>query len=119
MQLLLNPGAWLLVALFSTVGALATLANYYLGRRGFDAVQARFDIVKREQWERAEAWYTNRGSWILILSAVPLLGLVLATVAGALGIRRAKFLLWVSIGRLVRNWLLLLLLVEAYRRVSA
>jgi membrane protein YqaA with SNARE-associated domain len=115
MRLFLEPGAWLAVSLFSAFGVLANLANYYLGQRGFDAVQQRFHVIEPEKWDRARSWYTDRGSWILILSAVPMLGLVLTTTAGALGIRRLYFLLWVAIGRLVRNWLVLLLLVGAYQ----
>jgi membrane protein YqaA with SNARE-associated domain len=110
--------AWLAVIVFSAVGVLFNLANYYVGQRGFEAVQERFHVIQPEKWDRATSWYTTRGSWILILSAVPMLGLILTTAAGALGVRRLYFLLWVAIGRLVRNWLVLLLLVWAYRLAS-
>jgi membrane protein YqaA with SNARE-associated domain len=119
MKMLFEPWAWLLVVLISALGLAVNLTNYYLGKRGFDAVQSRFPRIKPEHWARARDLYERRGPWILILTAVPLLGLVLTTAAGTFGIRRGEFVLWVGAGKLARNWLILLILVEGYRLAGA
>jgi hypothetical protein len=55
-----------------------------------------------------EGLYQKHGTPLLLLSAVPVLGPPPNTAAGAVGIGRTKFLIWVFIGKLVRNWLLVL-----------
>jgi membrane protein YqaA with SNARE-associated domain len=52
-----------------------------------------------------------------MLSAVPGLGIVLVTAAGLFGLRLAEFVLWVTIGQGLRNWLVLIPAVEIYRSV--
>ena len=108
MMLLLNPRAWLAVLLFSAVGSVGNLVEYYLGRAGADAVMARFPEITPDRWQRVEGLYEKYGAPLLLLSAVPGLGLALCTVAGAVGIGRTEFRTWVYVGKLVRNSLLLL-----------
>ena len=118
MDLLLEPVAWLLVVLVSLLGALSELAFYKLGQEGIDAVTSRLPRIKPEQWDRARELIQKRGSWTLLLSGVPGLGMVLVTAAGAFGVRVAEFILWATIGKALRNWLLLTAAAEAYRAVA-
>ena len=37
--------------------------------------------------------------------------------AGAFGVRVTEFVLWVTIGKGLRNWLVLIIVVEVYRLV--
>jgi membrane protein DedA with SNARE-associated domain len=65
--------------------------------------------ITPERWQQIEGLYQKFGAPLLLLSAVPGLGLPLTTGAGAVGIGRAEFVVWVFIGKLVRNWLLVLI----------
>jgi membrane protein YqaA with SNARE-associated domain len=114
MHLLLDPTAWLIVVAFSALGSIGNLALYQLGKQGVDAIRARFPRIKREQWQRVKDLYDNYGSWVLLLSGIPVLGSLLTTAAGAFGVPRPAFLLLVTIGKMLRNWLLAILLVGTY-----
>lgn len=115
MELLVEPQAWLVVVLFSILGVVGNLALYKVGQQGVDAVRSRFPRITPEQWDRARELYGERGSWILLLSGVPVLGIILTTAAGAFGVGLAAFILWVMIGKLVRNWAFVVLVVELLR----
>jgi membrane protein YqaA with SNARE-associated domain len=119
MDMLREPLAWLLVVLVSLIGALTELAFYKLGQEGYERVASRFPQINPEQWERAHDLFEKRGSWILLLSGVPGLNVVLVTAAGALGVRVAEFILWATIGKALRNWLVLIAGAEVYRAVVA
>ena len=43
-----------------------------------------------------------------------MLGALLTTAAGAFGVTQLSFLFWVAIAKLARNWLLVVLLREAW-----
>ena len=104
---LLDPILWVLVVVVSVLGALGNLALYYLGRSGTDAVFERFPQLEGERWKRIGAYYQRYGARVLILSAVPGLGTVLTTGAGAFDINRNVFLVWVFLAKLLRNWLVI------------
>jgi membrane protein YqaA with SNARE-associated domain len=104
---------WVLVVGLSVVGTVATLAYYYLGKQGYEAVLKRFPELKRERWEQVRSLYDRYGATLLFLSSIPMIGILLSTVAGAVGIRVTAFFLWVLIGRLARNAVLLLLIDQA------
>lgn len=114
MDLLLEPRAWLVVILVSILGLAGNLALYQLGKRGVDAVRARFPRIKPEQWQRIGSLYEERGSWVLLLSAVPVLGTMLTTAAGAFGVAQPAFIFWVTIAKLLRNWVLAVIAHEIY-----
>ena len=106
--------AWLLVILLSVLGAVGNLTLYKVGEEGMEAVISRFPQINPARWNRAGELFETRGSWILLLSSLPGLGLVLSTAAGAFGIRMLVFVLWVVVAKMVRNWLLLFLVVNVY-----
>ena len=116
-RMLLNPGPWLLVIIVSAVGATGNLALYYLGRSGTDAVFERFPQLEGERWKRVGAYYQRYGARVLILSAIPGLGTVLTTGAGAFDIKRSAFLVWVFLAKLLRNWLILLFFSAGFERL--
>lgn len=117
-DLFLDPKAWLLVVVLSVLTAALNLASYYLGRKGMEAVTARFPQVEPERWERASKLLVDRGSWTLVLAGVPGLSWVITTAAGVLGVRVWAFLLWVTVGMLVRHWLLVIAVVGGYHLLS-
>jgi membrane protein YqaA with SNARE-associated domain len=110
---MLEVKAGILVIGLSVVGTLATLAYYYLGKEGYDAVLKRFPEIGQGQWERVYSLYERHGAILLFLSSIPMVGVLLTTVAGAIGIRVLVFFIWVLMGRLVRNSVLLLLVDQA------
>lgn len=110
---MLEVKVWVLLIVFSVVGTVATLAYYYLGKEGYEAVLKRFPELKPEQWVRVSSLYDRYGAILLFLSSIPVVGVLLTTVAGAVGIRAMVFFLWVLAGRLARNVALLLLFNEA------
>jgi membrane protein YqaA with SNARE-associated domain len=114
-RMLINPGPWLLVIIVSAVGATGNLALYYLGRSGTDAVFERFPQLEGERWKRVGAYYQRHGARLLIFSAIPGLGTVLTTGAGAFHIRRNAFLAWVFLAKLLRNWLVIFLFSTGFR----
>ncbi len=117
MELLLEPRAWLLVVLFSLLGVVGNLALYRLGKGGIETVRSRFPRIKPEQWERAQDLYEKHGSWILVISGVPIMGRILTTAAGAFGVHIVPFVIWVMIGKLLRNWLLVIIIAETVERI--
>jgi membrane protein YqaA with SNARE-associated domain len=114
-RMLLDPDLWLLVAVVSVLGALGNLALYYLGQRGTEAVFERFPGLEGERWERIGAYYQRYGPKLLVLSAVPGLGTVLTTGAGAFDVERYAFLFWVIVGKALRNWLIVLFVAVGFR----
>lgn len=117
MALLLDLKLWLLVLLVSAVATVTALAYYYLGREGTEAVLSRFPSLEQERWERVQASYKKHGSGFLFFSFIPVLGMLLETAAGAVGLGLSVYVLWVFLGRLLRNWLLVLVTDLALRFV--
>ena len=118
MDLLLDPTAWLIVVAMSVLGSIGNLALYQVGKQGIDAIQKRFPRIKPEQWQRVKRLYDNYGGWVLLLSGIPVLGSLLTTAAGAFGVPRPAFLLLVTVGKMLRNWILAILLVGTYNHFS-
>lgn len=109
MTLLLDVKIWLLILLLSTLGTVAALSFYYLGKRGTEAVLERFPQIKEERWEEVQDLYQEHGTGLLLLSSIPMVGGLLIAAAGAFGVGVFTFFLWVLVSRVVRNWLVVLL----------
>jgi len=114
MTLLLSIKMWLLVVGVSVIGTATSMAYYYLGQQGADAVFDRFPQIGQENWRRVHRWYQERGSGLLFLSGIPMVGVLLTTAAGAFGIGVVTYLTWVLLGRLARNWVALLLFDQTW-----
>lgn len=117
-QVILEAWAWLLVILVSLLGVIGNLTLYKLGKEGHEAVASRFPRIAPARFRRAGELFETRGSWILLLSSVPGLGLLLSTAAGAFGVETHEFLLWVMVSKIVRNWLLLIIVANLYYLVA-
>lgn len=119
MDLLTNPKAWLAVLTFSAVGIAFKVGTYHAGQRGESAVRDRFPRISAERWDQVESWYDRWGSGLLVISALPGLGILLSAGAGMFGIRFLPFLFWVSTSKVTRNWLIVLLAYGGYRKFVA
>jgi membrane protein YqaA with SNARE-associated domain len=118
MQVFHDPRAWLLVLVLGVLGLAVRLAAYKLGKEGIEAASDRFPQIEAEQWKRGHELLETRGAWVLVLAGVPGVGIVIVAAAGALEVRLPTFILWVSIGMLVRYWVLLLIAVGGYRLIT-
>lgn len=113
-RVILELWAWVLVLLLSALGVVGNLALYKLGQKGEEAVASRFPRIDPARWKRAGELFKTRGSWILLLSCLPGLGIVLSTAAGAYGVKSLEFVLWAMVAKVARNWLLLIIAVNVY-----
>jgi membrane protein YqaA with SNARE-associated domain len=112
---LLNVRIWLLVLLFSGLGTAGALVPYYVGQQGTKAVFHRYPRLEGRPWKRLERAFRRWGSPILIFSGLPLLGAALLVGAGAFSVERALFLLLVLLGKILRNWVLVLVVVSGIK----
>lgn len=101
-----------LLAVASAGNVLGSCANYALGRflAGSERLQGLVNPARRE---RAEAWYRRYGKWSLLASWVPVVGDPLTIVAGALRESFAMFLALVTVAK-VGRYLVLIVLHEAW-----
>jgi membrane protein YqaA with SNARE-associated domain len=116
-SMLRNPQLWVLVVAVSALGTIGNLGLYYLGGRGAEAVFERFPSFEGERWERIGGYFRRWGENILLFSAIPMLGTLLTVAAGAYGVKRKIFLVWVFTSKVLRNWLLLFLFHQVFRSV--
>ena len=105
--------------MISGVGIAISVGAYHAGQRGDAAVRERVSRVSDELWHRIQGAYDRWGSGLLVLSSIPGLGTVLTAGTGMFGIGFLPFLFWVSLSKVVRNWLLALLLYSGYQRFFA
>ena len=117
-QVILEPWAWLLVILLSVLGVVGNLALYKIGKEGQESVASRLPRIDPARWKRAVELFETRGSWILLLTFLPGMGLLLSTAAGAFGVQTPEFVLWVMVAKVTRNWLLLILIANLYQLVA-
>ncbi len=110
LDLLSDPKLWLFVLVLSVWGSLARLPNYYLGQRGKDKIETLYPRIKPETWERVLGYYEHLGPIPLLLSSIPIMGTLLTITAGMAGITRNSFLFWVSVSKIIRNWILVFII---------
>ncbi|MGB3715206.1 MAG: hypothetical protein WA996_12320 [Candidatus Promineifilaceae bacterium] len=109
-DVLTNPQIWLLILVLSVLGAFTRLANYYLGQRGKDTIESIYPRIKPETWDRVLLSYKRLGNLPLLVASIPFIGSVLTIGAGMAGVGRNGFLVWVTISKIIRNWILVLLI---------
>ena len=111
-ELLTNPQLWLLILVLSLVGSFARLPNYYGGLRGKEFIETLYPRIKPETWNRVLDWYRRLGPLPLLIASIPFIGSVLTVAAGMAGIGRIYFLVFIFISKVVRNWLLILIIAR-------
>ena len=111
MNLLTDLRIWGVVLLISALDTAAALVPYYAGRRGIEAVLARFPRLRRERLERVQRLYQEHGNGLLFFCFLPMLGVLLSAGAGVAGVPVAAFVPWVLAGKTVR-WSIVLVLFD-------
>ena len=109
-DVLTDPQIWLLILFLSALGSLVRLANFYAGKRGKDKIEEVYTRIKPETWENVLGYYKRLGPLPLLIASIPLIGTVLTIGAGMAGIGRNSFILWVMISKVIRNWILVLII---------
>lgn len=109
-DVLTDPKIWLLILVLSVVGAFARLANYYLGLRGRDTIETIYPRIKPQTWSRVLRFYGKFSTLPLLLASIPFIGTVLTVGAGMAGVSRNGFLFWVIVSKIIRNWILVLVI---------
>ncbi len=109
-DVLTYPQIWLLILFLSALGSLARLANFYAGQRGRDKIEAAYTQIKPETWEKVLAAYQRLGPLPLLVASIPFIGTVLTIGAGMAGFGRNSFIVWVMISKVIRNWILVLII---------
>ena len=115
---LINYRLWILVLLVSAWGTAASLIPYYVGQRGTKAVFEHYPRLQGRPWQKLEAVFQKWGALSLILSGIPGLGAALLVAAGAFGIKRPVFLCWVFLGKVLRYWVVVFVVLFSLQLVG-
>ena len=102
-----NPIALLIIATLGNVAG--SVVNYILGRWGSNTILHRWLHLSSTQTDSAEQQFNRYGKWSLLFSWVPVIGDPLTLVAGMMRIHFGTFLLFVTIGKASRYWVIIYL----------
>lgn len=98
----------LLIAVASVGNILGSLINWGMGRFFQNFKDKPWFPLKDATNQRAQAWFARYGIWSLLLSWVPVVGDPLTLVAGIMRVPIWRFLIFVSIGKVLRYTLVVL-----------
>ena len=101
--IILYPDLTLSLYLTATLGnTLGVLVNWYLGYWLSRFADKRWFPVSAERLTQASSRLHRYGSWLLLLSWIPILGDALTVAAGVIRIGLVRFLVLVAAGKAVR-----------------
>jgi membrane protein YqaA with SNARE-associated domain len=109
--------AWGIVLTLAALTLILSVAKYRVGQAGFEALTERFPQVSSERWEKVGNYFKRWGAPVVFFSFLPVLGIIIPPAAGAYGIRFGSFLIFAFLAKVVRYWLLLLLVVGGFRTI--
>ena len=110
--------AWGVIFILAALTLIMSVAKYRIGQAGLEALEKRFPEVSPERWEKAGEYFDRWGAPVVFLSFLPVLGIILPAAAGAYGVRFRSFLVFAFLAKVVRYWLLLLLVVGGFKAIS-
>ena len=99
-----NPLTIIIIATFGNV--LGSIVNYLIGRWGADSILHRWFKLSQQQTNKAEQQFNRYGTWSLLFAWVPIIGDPLTFVAGVLKVNFGIFILFVTIGKASRYWII-------------
>ena len=104
-----NQGLPAVLMLVATVGNVAgAVVNWGLGRFFEHYKDRSWFPIKAPAMARAQGWFARWGLWSLLLSWVPVIGDPLTLVAGILRVPFGRFVVLVTIGKVLRYGLVVL-----------
>ena len=116
-DLFLDWRIWAVVILLTALTVITSVAKYRYGRTGLEALKERYPQVSDERWERVDNYFQRWGAVVVLFSFLPLLAWIIPPAAGAYGIRFGPFLVWAFIAKMVRYWILILIVFSVYRLI--
>ena len=116
-NLFLDWRIWAAVILLTGLTVVTSVAKYRLGRDGLDTVKERFPQVSEERWERVGNYFERYGSPVVLLAFLPLLAWIIPPAAGAYGVGFRPFLFWAFIAKMVRYWILIIIVIGLYELI--
>ena len=91
-----------LLLLFATVGnSLGSVINYYMALKGEEYLLEK-KVLSEKHIIKGKFYFDKYGSWIILLSWLPIVGDTITFVAGLLKYDFKKFLILVTISKLSR-----------------
>ncbi|MFR1986717.1 MAG: YqaA family protein [Prevotellamassilia sp.] len=94
--------------LWGTLGnTLGSLLNFGVGALGKEEWITRFAKLSPEKLERGKRWVQRYGAWAGLLAWLPVLGEIITVAMGFLRVNFAYSLLTITLGKLIRYWVLL------------
>ena len=95
---------------FASIGnILGSILNWCMGYYLINLKDKKWFPIKNLQLEKATLWFSKYGKYCLLLSWVPFLGDPLTVVAGILRIRLLTFIIFVSIAKIFRYFVIALI----------
>jgi membrane protein YqaA with SNARE-associated domain len=117
LDLLLDWRAWALVILLTSLTLITSVAKYRLGQSGLKKLKEKYPQVSDERWQTVEAYFNRWGSPVVLLSFLPLLAWIIPPAAGAFGIRFGLFLVWAFLAKMLRYWIIVLILFGGFNLI--
>ncbi len=115
LDIFLDWRAWSLVLFLTILTLITSVAKYRLGKSGFETLKERYPQVSDERWQRVNSYFDRWGSPIVLFSFVPVLAWIIPPAAGAYGISFPPFLVWAFLAKMVRYWILLIIVVGGFQ----
>ena len=119
LDLFLNWQVWAIVVALSLLTLISSVAKYRLGKSGLPAVKEQFPQISEDRWERLDNYFNRWGAFVVLFSFLPVLAMVIPPVAGAYGVRFGLFLVFAFLAKLIRYWILVLLLFLGYQIIAS
>ena len=96
--------------LFASIGnILGSILNWFIGYHLTNLKNKKWFPIKKLQLEKGISWFSSYGKYCLLFSWVPFVGDPLTVVAGILRIRLFTFIIFVSIAKVFRYVMVVLI----------
>ena len=118
LDLFLDWRIWAVVIFLSVITLIFSAAKYRLGRDGLDTLKEHYPQVSDERWKRVTDYFDRWGAPFVFFSFIPLLAWIIPPAAGAYGIRFRTFVVWAFLAKMMRYWLLIVIVFELYKLIA-
>lgn len=118
LDLFLDWRVWAVVIFLTVLTLVSSVAKYKLGQGGIDTLKEHFPQVSDERWERVGSYFERWGAPVVFFSFIPVMAWIIPPGAGAYGIKFRPFLVWAFLAKMVRYWLLIIIVIVIYELLS-
>jgi membrane protein YqaA with SNARE-associated domain len=118
LDLLLNWRLWGLDLILAAITVSASVAKYEIGKGGYKSLREKYPQVHEARWDQVHSYFNRWGAPLVLVSFVPVLTWIIPPAAGAFGIRFRRFLIFAFLAKVIRYWILILIIIGTYDLVS-